>query len=319
MEATLPAIKLPAGKLPAEIQWMPPGKHTITGSQGGKPTTLTAIVDEVGAERMSALLTQLLAKSAAGEEDMPYIDFNHEDAAASGHPTSFRWGGDDPKTGGIRAAIDWTGPGRVALEGKSYRRFSPSFYVDSQGRVLSAPLNMGGLVNRAAFKTIAPIVSREASGSQPQKDSMSEKESISPEELAALNKAVALKDTSIADLKSQVTNLQTQIATQAKSAAKDTVDAAIKAGKLAPQATALHGLLIDAIAATPALAGLLDGIAPNPAFKTVVTAGSAAASGTSANPEKDRADKILARAREIQASGMPFAGAYQAAQRELEK
>ena len=286
LAATIRPLPLPGGKLPAEIQWMPPGPHPITGMQGGKPITLTTIGDVTGAERMESLLAELLAKAAAGVEDMPFFDFNHADGEASGHPSGFRWGGDDPVSGGIRATVEWTGPGRIALAGRAYRRFSPSFFVDAEGRVSGAPINMGGLVNRAAFKTIAPVVSREAGGSQTIDNSMPEQKPISAEDLAALQTAIAAKDQEISNLKSQIAKLTEDIAVRAKAAAKSIVDAAITAGKLAPQATELHAKWIDAIAATPALAETLNAIAPNAALATVITAGSAAP--PSAPPEKPK-------------------------------
>ena len=145
---------------PDEIQWMPPGEHVISASRGGKPATLKVNVTADTADRIAQVHQGYVAAAANGAEDVPYLDFNHDDAEASGHPTAFHWGGGDPQRGGVRAKVKWTDSGRRAIVGKSYRRFSPSFFVNDSGDVTGAPVNMGGLVNRAAFKRIAPVVSK---------------------------------------------------------------------------------------------------------------------------------------------------------------
>jgi hypothetical protein len=158
------AVDLPGtigpGKLPDEIQWAPPGRHTIEASRGGKPTKLDVIVNAAGAKRVADAHSKYLSGVESGTEDLPYLDFNHDDQEASAHPTKFYWGGDDPQRGGIRAKIDWTKRGREAVLGKTYRRFSPSFYVDNNNEISGAPVNFGGLVNRAAFKRIQPIIAK---------------------------------------------------------------------------------------------------------------------------------------------------------------
>ena len=147
---------------PSEIMWMPPGRHTITASRAGKPVTLDVNVTENGARRVAAQLSEYIAAAQRGIGDHPYYDFNHDDKEASAHPKSFRWGGDDPLQGGIRSPVDWTGTGKQAVLGKDYRRFSPSFYVDKSGEITGIPVNCGGLVNRAAFQRIAPVMSKSA-------------------------------------------------------------------------------------------------------------------------------------------------------------
>lgn len=98
-----------------------------------------------------------MAVAASGEGDHPYFDFNHDDKEASAHPKAVRWAGDDPRQGGIRAQVDWTGAGKRAVLGRDFRRFSPSFYVDEKGEITGIPVNAGGLVNRAAFRRISPV------------------------------------------------------------------------------------------------------------------------------------------------------------------
>ena len=147
---------------PSEIQWMPPGVHEICASRGGEPFPATVTVDESGAQRVAAAFAAHTAAAARGEDDVCYFDLNHDDKEASAHPTSFYWGGTDPQRGGIRARVQWTGTGRAAVLGRSYRRFSPSFFLDDAGHLKGIPVNAGGLVNRAAFKRIAPIIAKEA-------------------------------------------------------------------------------------------------------------------------------------------------------------
>lgn len=144
--------------IPDEIQWMPPGRHEVTGTIGGEPATVVVKVDAATAAILRRQLQDRRATAAAVQGDIPYIDLNHDDQEASGRILDMYWAGEDPVKGGIRAKVEWTGVGKRALLDQSYRRFSPSFYMpDAQGRISGAPINMGGLVNRAAFRTISPL------------------------------------------------------------------------------------------------------------------------------------------------------------------
>lgn len=149
-----------SGSLPADIQWMPPGVHTIQASQDRRAVEKRVRVHAGTARTMQRTLEDHLAASAANTGDLPYLDFNHEDGQAAAHPQEFYWAGDDSRAGGVRARVRWTESGRQAVLGKAFRRFSPSFFVDAAGEVIGAPLNMGGLVNRAAFKTIQPLFAK---------------------------------------------------------------------------------------------------------------------------------------------------------------
>jgi hypothetical protein len=70
-----------------------------------------------------------MTAAAEGREDRPFFDFNHEDREASAWPTEFYWAGDDPQTGGVRARLEWSDAGKRAVEGRTFRRFSPTFHV----------------------------------------------------------------------------------------------------------------------------------------------------------------------------------------------
>ena len=124
----------------------------------GKPRPMTFTVGLEHAAACNAALQQLRSRAAAGTGDEPFFDFNHEDGAASGHPTELYWAGDDLKTGGIRARGAWTGSGRAALTGRDYRRFSPQWEFDEATQEpTGVELNLGGLVNRAAFRKIQAL------------------------------------------------------------------------------------------------------------------------------------------------------------------
>jgi phage I-like protein len=143
--------------LPADIQYMPPGRHSIRASQGGKPVSVEVAVSASTAAVLQSFLAAKLSAAAEGREDRPFFDFNHEDREASAWPTEFYWAGDDPQTGGVRARVEWSDAGKRAVEGRTFRRFSPTFHLDAAGQVTGSEINMGGLVNRAAFKRIAPL------------------------------------------------------------------------------------------------------------------------------------------------------------------
>jgi len=152
-----------AGGLPMDIQWMPPGRHAITPFVAGEPRPITIEVTAALAEKFAAELRTLWARASAGEGDEPYFDFNHTEASgASGHPLELYWGGDDPKRGGIRARMkDWTAAGEAALKGRTFRRFSPGWLSHPETlQPLGLDVNLGGLVNRAAFQTIQPVVAQ---------------------------------------------------------------------------------------------------------------------------------------------------------------
>jgi hypothetical protein len=51
----------------------------------------------------------------------PFIDFNHRCEESAAIPTGFTW-----KEGeGVMMNLEWTSAGKSAVEGKTYRYFSP--------------------------------------------------------------------------------------------------------------------------------------------------------------------------------------------------
>ena len=160
------SLILPAGGVPdvLDYQFMPPGTHrivpSVTDKNGSAPQELSITVSAKYADVFQRAHETLLAQAKAGQGDKPFTDFNHEDGAASSHPQRFYWGGEDPKTGGVRCEAKLTGSGKAALVNGDYSRFSPRWiFGKKSGEPLGLPINMGGLVNRAAFQTIAPILS----------------------------------------------------------------------------------------------------------------------------------------------------------------
>jgi phage I-like protein len=254
-EFSAPIPGITADAVPTEIQWMPAGKHRITAHKDGKPVTLDVLVTAASAARLQTLLQDLRIKAATGAEDLPYIDFNHDDNRAAGYITAFSWGGDDPATGGIRAMVDWTGAGKAALQGREYRRFSPSFAVNAAGEVTGAPLNMGGLVNRAAFKTITPIVAHAAAGTTNERSTNMDTDKLAADLAAAQKQIVDLtaklaeaqndqtikaKEAEITGLKAKIITLETAQQEQIKLDAKEAVAAAVAQGKIPPKDTELQ-------------------------------------------------------------------------------
>lgn len=262
-------------QVPTDIQWMPPGKHTIVATANGKPKEVSVIVDAAAAQRLNSQLQEMRSKAAAGPADLPYTDFNHSDAEASGRPLELRWGGEDPITGGIRANMDWTGPGETALRGRAYRRFSPQFLLDQAGQIAGIGLNLGGLVNQAAFKTIAPIAAK-CGGAPTQNEKMDQ-----AQQLAELTAKVTSLTSDLTELKAKQTSLPADVqALQArvtalteangslvKARALDVVNAAVRDGKLPPQDTATHEKWVTLITVDAKNAELLQALPVNPALK----------------------------------------------------
>lgn len=302
--------------LPTEIQWMPPGEHEIQGAVNGKPKPMTVVVDKAAAARVIASFEELLKKHEAGAGDLPYIDFNHEGAAAAGHVSRLFWGGDDPKTGGIRAEVQWTKAGATAIANREYLRFSPEFYTEKgSSKIIFVDTNLGGLVNQAAFTTIRPVLGRaaaahadeEESDAQPNKNTAMKNllatlvacallKSADVDEATAVTEVTAAHKRLVDDGAKKVTDAVSAAETRATKAEGDLVTAkadvtaarkmhaefvvaaACKDGRIAPQADKIKAKWIDRITANPEDAELL-GEAPAPGTilgKTIVPPGSGA-------------------------------------------
>ncbi|HWD20506.1 MAG TPA: phage protease [Verrucomicrobiae bacterium] len=302
--STLPAIDLSGAELPADIQYMPPGVNYVTPASGGGKK-LKINVHAGTAERLQASLEMMKAKADAGEDNLPFLDFEHRDGEASGHPTRFFWGGDDKKKGGVRLALDWTSDGGDKVKGKVFTKFSPQFLHNAQtGEVVGAPVNMGGLVNRAAFKNIAPVLGKD--GTQTQHENMetetdqAELIAAKDQEIASLQKKVTdltAKTSEIETLNGKIKRLEDAATVQAKEIATDYVKThGVAAGRIPPADAALIKHCEDLYLTNPvACKAMIERMQVNPALATVVPNGA----GGSAVQAKAGEDPFLVKAKEF--------------------
>lgn len=296
--------------VPEWIQYMPPGTHTIrpTESSTGNVVERTVNVEASAADALNRSLDENRIKTG----DLPFIDFNHDDKEAAGFVKAFRWAGDDPKTGGIQAQIEWTEPGRTAVKGKAYRRFSPSFRVDENGRVTGAPVNAGGLVNRAAFQKISALWSK-GQGNNGKDNSMdieTLKAKVSTLEgenqtlkakLAQANQDEVLKakDAQILQHQTEVQTLKAKLAeleeNTKKQRATDLVNAAVKDGRIPPKDTVLQAKWVETLTSSPAAEELLAKLSPVSGVPGTVITGQAGRSGNAQAGEST----FMAKAKEL--------------------
>jgi Mu-like prophage I protein len=173
-----------------EFMYMPGGIREIAATNylNGQPIKSKVEVTRASA---AALQQQLGAVAARNAPHKPYFDVNHEDAEASFWPEEFSWR-EQPQPG-IYVRGQWSDTGRALVEGKSYRAFSPVFFVDDPARSPAkvicnpgAPLNFGGLVNDPAFKNISPLWAKNAAGAHSSDNQKPKDTQMSPEEIAAL-------------------------------------------------------------------------------------------------------------------------------------
>lgn len=153
------------------IMFMPGGTHNITPSQGGKPVAVCVKIDETSAERMEAQRVAL-----TDDKNKPFFSIQHSTQIAAFWPTKFFWDTRLDATGslvsGVWAEGEWTKSGSQAVEGKDFRTFSPTFFVneitndpENPAEVVcnkNAKLNMGALENDPAFQLISPLWSKNA-------------------------------------------------------------------------------------------------------------------------------------------------------------
>jgi hypothetical protein len=117
------------------------------------------------ADVANAQLQEQRRLAASGKGNWPYIDFNHEDREQSGEPLRIFWGGEDPRAGGVRMELTWSGSGERAVRARDFRSFSPSWRLHKETHAfLGVGLNLGGLVNRSAFKAIQAVARGHGAG-----------------------------------------------------------------------------------------------------------------------------------------------------------
>ena len=254
------------------IQLFPPGDHAVTVTNAkGAPVELNVTITAATADVLETSRATYQAAADAGTGDAPYFDFNHDDREASAWVKAIYWAGDDPQTGGVRAKVELSEAGKNAIAGKTFRRFSPSFHSTSDGRITGAPPNMGGFVNRAAFRTIAPLFAKQSTDEKSTTTTMMTEEEI---------KLITDENTA---LKSELETLKKSLEEMNRKDAEKLVDAAAKEGKIAC-APELKAKWVESIVKDPAAAELLHAMAPHPALAAgSVVQGKAA--DTSETPE----------------------------------
>lgn len=265
------------------IMWMPGGLHEITASRGGKPVTVRVQVDRAGA----AAAQQSLREHLEAGRQRPFFDFNHGGGEASAWPTEIIWS-ETPEPG-IYARVEWSDAGRAAVQGRTYRAFSPSFFVDGAdpARVTGAPLNMGGLVNDPAFGHIAPLWAR---NTKPHQQAMEENNkagaagtsanpnanptgttngapgSVAVVEIQDATQALRQRDNDLAAVKAENAKLSEQVAAMRKDQAKTAVEAAVARGAIPAQAEEVKAKWTAQIERDPEAAALLALVPGNPSL-----------------------------------------------------
>jgi hypothetical protein len=204
------------------VQLFPPGTHEIIASNSKDDIPLKVTIDAATADTLETQRAAYQAKADAGEGDAPYLDFNHNDQEAAAWPKRIYWGGDDPLLGGVRAEVEWSTAGDLAVKGKTYRRFSPAFYA-ANGRITGAPVNMGGLVNRAAFTKIQPLFAKEKQETTP---------TMSPEEITALQEENATLKTQLTEMQQQLDAMTATAKAAAEKEADEAIEAAAREGRI---------------------------------------------------------------------------------------
>jgi len=157
------------------LQYMPAGIHSITPSQDGEPVNVTVLVD---IDACNKIEDQRRSLDAGGKK--PFFSVQHETEIAAFWPSRFFWDERIDATGRLSEGIwvegEWTKSGRESVEGKDFRTFSPTFFVDAvrntperPARIVcneNARANMGALENDPAFQTISPLWCRSGGGSK---------------------------------------------------------------------------------------------------------------------------------------------------------
>jgi phage I-like protein len=270
---------LPGDELPEDIQYLPPGTHNITATKNGKPAELTV---DVGAET-AELLQNSFTTITAGDKEQVFIDFNHDDSEASGWITGFYWAGADPEAGGVRAKVEWTKAGEEALQGRNFRKFSPTFTLNSKGEIEGTTLNAGGLVNRPAFKDITPIVASD--GEYQKTDSnmaeiieekkkeevLNQDDSKKKEEVSAQEKLAEVKKEN-ETLKAKIKALEGDKEKEQEVAAQAAVDKATEDGRIPPKDENVKAKWVSILLNDPSAIMALDALPVTPAFQRVVQA-----------------------------------------------
>jgi hypothetical protein len=332
-----------------DLQWMPPGAQDVVCFVNGEPRRLKFSVSARHAELFNGMLQELRRRASARLGDEPFFDFNHEDGAASGHPEEFYWAGDDPTSGGIRARGKWTGGGRTAVSGRDFTRFSPTWDFDGETEEpVGVSVNLGGLVNRAAFKKLAAVASdgqRETNTNTKQDEDISmdrtefqqlladglkpfgerigaleAKASDASKETATAQaggideaKIVKLIQDGVKPLADRVAGFETAQANASTARAKEAVMAHVRRGAIAPEDSDTIGFWTEAMAKDAEKAQKQMARLPGKAFTRVTAAGGATSTATAGTEPEEQfiaKAKDFAKANNIQGGAAEVFTAY---------
>lgn len=274
-----------------EFMFMPGGVHTCDLKRAGKPLTVVVNVEK---SAVTALNRQLQVVNSRSPQKA-FMDFDHEKKAASFWPKDFAWR--EQPAPGIYVHGEWSGPGKAALEGKSYRAFSPVFHVDNPTRsseanpakIICEPeaaLVFGALVNNPAFEKIQPLFAARAAetAGAPSAETHNQEIKEMKKTIAELQAAKTNLENDIKSLeakkekselesaqleakRTELRNTQLEIRNTELEAkqhdrqvtdAKSAVERAVKRGALAPKATELQASWEKECTENPALIGMLD-------------------------------------------------------------
>lgn len=238
---------------PAEICYLPEGDSAITPFVDGKPQSITVKVPAATGPAIAAKLQAALAERQKANV-RPWFDFEHKGGASSALPQSFRY---EPGKG-VMCAVEWTGGGRQAIEGKDYSYFSPTFLIGDDGVPSGLPSRgpLGALVNEPAFREIPRIAASDAANLTEPPNVMSKlifaalaiSAAAENAETEAVNKITAMQgdvtdkqkriselEGELADLKKANEKMKADCADADKKRRAGLVDAAVAAGKIAPK------------------------------------------------------------------------------------
>lgn len=323
VHAAASQIELAANELPAHIQWMPPGLQVVQPMGFDEPfeMNVTALI----AQAADRQLQQLRSKAAAGSDAQPYGDFNHKDEERAYLPKRFWWGGADPKTGGVRVDVEWTGAGAKAVKEGALCCNSPSWRLSKTSKAfLGITHNVGGLVPRGAFHSIQAFAKAETlparnGGAGVHQQQHQPKNTMTPEQekqLADLNAAVGKLSTQLSEVVTgmakataetgKIVSIETELKTikdgqvaQAKASALALVEEhGIRAGRIGAQDTDRINRWVNSIVADAKALDDLKLISVNPALKTIVANAKAGATTTTTTDEHEFVAKAKAYGKE---------------------
>lgn len=159
IQAAMTAALDAGAGVPSEIVYLPEGRHDITPTVNGKAKRITVNVPADKGIAIAASFQAALEKRKAGNV-RPWFDFEHKGGKAAALPTAFRY---EPGKG-IMAAVEWTGAGKAAIEGRDFSYLSPTFLIDDNGIPSGLPERgpLAALVNEPAFREIPRIAASDA-------------------------------------------------------------------------------------------------------------------------------------------------------------